>query len=82
MAGEIKRIIARCLGKPAPKHSPKTEGSVRISKSARFTHAPKIQLGKWVHIGNRCYLNAKGGIEIGRGSIFAPEVVILSSTHR
>ena len=82
MTDKIKKIIARCLGKPSPEHTPITDGPVRLSKSARLTHARKIHLGKWVHIGNRCYLNGEGGIEIGAGTIFAPEVVILSSTHR
>ena len=82
MARKLKNLIARCLRKPSAKHTPKTEEPVRISKNARLTYASKIQIGKWVHIGNRCYLNGKGGIEIGAGTISGPEVVILSSTHR
>jgi acetyltransferase-like isoleucine patch superfamily enzyme len=82
MGLNIKNFIARCLGKPSSRHTPITDGPARISDSARLTHAKKIHLGKWVHIGKGCYLNGEGGIEIGAGTIFAPEVVILSSTHR
>jgi len=82
MAGNILKHIARCLFKPSLKRTPITDGPVRLSKSARFTHAQKIHLGKWVHVGKQCYLNGEGGITVGDGTIFAPEVVILSSTHR
>jgi acetyltransferase-like isoleucine patch superfamily enzyme len=82
MKVKLRKLIARCLGKPSKEHTPITNGPVRLSKSARFTHAQKIHLGEWVHVGKLCYLNGEGGIEIGDGTIFAPEVVILSSTHR
>lgn len=61
---------------------PHCKGPVRIPPCARFTFPEKITLGAWVRIGKRCYLNGEGGIQVGNGTIFAPEVVVLSSTHR
>jgi len=78
----IRKLIKKCFRKSSAKHTPITEGPVRISSEARLTYAQKIRLGKWVHIGKGCYLNGEGGIEIDEGTIFAPEVVVLSSTHR
>lgn len=41
-----------------------------------------IQLGNHVAINFNCYFDGSGGIEIGDYSIFGPNVVVLSSTHR
>lgn len=61
---------------------PFSDGSCRIADCARFVFPKRIQLGAWVRIGKRCYFNGEGSITIGDGTVFAPEVVILSSTHR
>lgn len=79
---KIKAFLQRRFGRTRPKHMPIQKGPARIATTARFTFPKKIQLGSWVLIGKLCYLNGQGGIEIGDGTIFAPEVVILSSTHR
>jgi len=78
MTSLLKRIFSNAKSK---KH-PVSTRSVHIAKCARFVFPKKIHLGSWVRIGKRCYLNGEGGIEIGDGTVFAPEVVVLSSTHR
>ncbi len=78
----IKAFLRRIFGRNKSKHMPIQTGPAKIATTARFAFPKKIQLGSWVRIGKLCYLNGEGGIEIGDGTIFAPEVVILSSTHR
>jgi acetyltransferase-like isoleucine patch superfamily enzyme len=41
----------------------------------------KIKLGHSVFIGPKTFLDSKGSIEIGDGSILSTEVVVLSSSH-
>lgn len=53
-----------------------------IDPTAVF-HAPSgIALGDFVRIGAQCNFNGEGGLTIGEGTIFAPRVVILTSTHQ
>ena len=40
-----------------------------------------MSIGAYVRIGPRCHLNGQGGLSIGDGTVLAPEVVILTSTH-
>lgn len=54
---------------------------VKCDRSARLRHPTRISLGRYIYIGPGCDLNAQGGITIGDGTILAPEVVILSSSH-
>jgi acetyltransferase-like isoleucine patch superfamily enzyme len=45
-------------------------------------HFPKgIRIGKYCRIGLNCHLDGEGGVTIGDGTILAPHVVILSSSH-
>lgn len=55
--------------------------SVKVHRSTNLVYKEQLHLGKYVYIGPNCFLNAEGGIEIGSGTILAPEVVILSSSH-
>ena len=43
--------------------------------------ARKISVGNSVRIGERSYLNARGGIKIGNNVQFGPQVFIWSSNH-
>lgn len=52
-----------------------------IDESAVFKYHSKIHIGRYCRIGYECHINGEGGIEIGDGSILAPRVVILSSSH-
>jgi maltose O-acetyltransferase len=49
--------------------------------TARLIRPDRMNIGKWVRIGPRCNINAEGGLTIGDGTIFAPEVVVLTSSH-
>lgn len=52
-----------------------------INTTARFTFHRNINLGRYVRIGDQCYLSGEGGISIGEGTMLAPKVTILSSSH-
>jgi len=54
---------------------------VKCDRSARVFHPNRLCLGSYIYIGPHCSINAQGGIRIGDGTILAPEVVILSSSH-
>lgn len=49
--------------------------------NSSFPGSDKISLGDDVHLGPGCMLDGAGGISIGTGTIFAPEVWIYSRTH-
>lgn len=55
--------------------------SCDIHETVGFSFHARIQIGDYVKIGERCFLEGRGGINIGDGVIFAPEVTILSSSH-
>ncbi|MEW6037065.1 MAG: hypothetical protein AB1648_02260 [Pseudomonadota bacterium] len=46
--------------------------------SSRVFYGDKLTLGRYVYVGPGCTLS---GIGIGDGTVLAPDVVILSSTH-
>ena len=76
MFGSIQKWIKIRYG-AFPAASPEC----RISPSSSFSHPGELRLGKFIHIGPRCYVECKGGVEIGDGSILSSRVTILSSTH-
>ncbi len=49
--------------------------------TGRLVGADYIALADHVHIGSGCDIDGTGGLSIGRGTILAPEVMILSRTH-
>lgn len=55
--------------------------------SRLYTPPLKIGFKNKFHIGNHCcinpgvFINASGGVEIGDGTIFGPEVIIYSTNH-
>lgn len=55
--------------------------SVKLHRSSRIFHGERLTLGRHIYVGPRCMINAEGGMSIGDGTVLAPEVVILSSTH-
>ena len=55
--------------------------SVKIHRSTRVFCHENLMLGRHIYIGPDCMINAEGGVQIGDGTILAPNVVILSSTH-
>ena len=52
-----------------------------IHIDARFIFPQKVEIGRYCRIGNFCCVDGEGGIEIGDGTILAPHVTILSSSH-
>lgn len=54
----------------------------QIAETAIFVRHEQISIGAYCRIGHQCKLEGKGGITIGDGTILAPEVLILSSTHQ
>ena len=52
-----------------------------IHYTATFSFHNRIKIGKYCRIGHVCHIDGEGGVEIGDGTIFAPKVVILSSSH-
>ena len=56
-------------------------GCVYQSADSRFAHPAGIELGDNVHIGSGADFDGVGGIVIGDGTIFAPNVMVISRTH-
>lgn len=56
-------------------------GCVYKSMSSNFVREENIYISDYVHIGPGCSFDGAGGIRIGKGTIFAPGVVIYSRTH-
>lgn len=52
-----------------------------IHLSATFHFPRGIEIGKYCRIGSGCHIDGEGGVSIGDGTILAPEVVVLSSSH-
>jgi acetyltransferase-like isoleucine patch superfamily enzyme len=53
-----------------------------IHDKALFNFHQGIQIGSYCRIGRGCFIDGEGGVSIGDGTILAPEVVILSSSHQ
>lgn len=49
--------------------------------SSTFSFPENLVLGNDVHLGKGTEIDAAGGVEIGDGVIFAPEVCVYSRTH-
>lgn len=54
---------------------------VKMHSTVQIVFDKLFDVGEYVYIGPYCFINAEGGVKLGAGSILAPEVVILSSTH-
>lgn len=61
----------------------KAEGENCCYKSLRtmITAPGNIAFGNHVHLGPSCELHGEGGIQIGNGVIFAPEVIVYTRSH-
>jgi len=53
-----------------------------INTTATFNFQKNISLGQYVRVGSQCHIDGEGGVTIEKGTILAPRVVILSSTHQ
>lgn len=54
---------------------------VKCHRTTRLFHEDRLEIAPYVYLGPNCMINAQGGVAIGAGTIFGPEVVVLSSTH-
>ena len=52
-----------------------------VSHLATLSFQKNISIGKYCRIGKECHLDGEAGIVIDDGTILAPRVVILSSSH-
>jgi len=52
-----------------------------ISARSSFACPQNVKLGRWIYIGPKCFIEAKGGIVIEDGCIFSSRVIVLSSSH-
>lgn len=52
-----------------------------IAPSSTFAWPQNLTLGRWIYIGHKCFLEAKGGLSIEDGVIISGRVTVLSSSH-
>lgn len=52
-----------------------------IHIDASFKFHQNIKIGRYCRIGKFCNLDGEGGLEIGDGTVLAPYVTLLSSSH-
>lgn len=59
----------------------KTGINSEIHATCSFSNIENITIGAYVYIGAKTFLDGKGHIEIGDGSILSSRVTILTSSH-
>lgn len=59
----------------------KINKTVEINYGNEFYYIEKLELGRYVYLGENGYYNAAGGISIGNGTCIAANVSILSENH-
>jgi maltose O-acetyltransferase len=78
----LRKIARRVYDAIWPRFNRKYEKQfIRIHRTTRIHYKERIDLGRYVYIGPNCYINGEGGLSIESGSILAPEVKILTSSH-
>ncbi|SFT45462.1 hypothetical protein SAMN04489724_0825 [Algoriphagus locisalis] len=77
----FKKIYLYILRRRQKVHLLKLTRPNFIDPTARFNFHKNISLQDFVRIGPFCHLDGEGGIDIKKGSILGPKVVILSSSH-
>ncbi|MEL7141987.1 MAG: acyltransferase [Cyanobacteria bacterium J06573_11] len=53
-----------------------------IHIEAVFKFPEKIEIGRYCRIGKYCNIDGEGGVTIGDGTLLAPHVTLLSSSHQ
>lgn len=74
IVNEIKRYRLR--------KSLKLNSTVSLFYNVGVADKEHLVIGDYVHIGENARIHARGGVKIGRGTIFGPNVTIYSSNHR
>lgn len=54
---------------------------IEVGHPIEFAFSERIEIGDYVYIGPRAYLNGRGGLEIRDHTILGPEVAILTAMH-
>lgn len=78
---QIKKIYNKWLRKKQRVHLLKINKPVYIDPTATFNFHKGITLEKYTRIGPNCHIDGEGGVVVGEGTIFAPHITILSSSH-
>lgn len=60
---------------------PKEALSQSIAASVSVSGRQNLKLGRFIHIGPNCNIDARGGVSIGDGSIIGPDVLLISMNH-
>lgn len=60
---------------------PKDLSGREIDSTATFDGIDKLTMGRYIHIGAKCFISCKGGLNIGDGTILSARVTILTSNH-
>lgn len=74
--GLLKQCVKIALGS-----FPKKYDDCEIAPSCSFACPENLSLGRWVYIGPKSFLEAKGGVSIEDGVVISSRVTILSSSH-
>jgi maltose O-acetyltransferase len=59
----------------------KIESPVYVAPHAKFSFHDRIEIERFTRIGDYCHIDGEGGVRIEEGTILAPRVVILTSSH-
>jgi len=81
LAKFLKRIYIAYLRKKKKLDKLSIDRPTYIHCTATFHFHAGIKIGRYCRIGHLCHIDGEGGVEIGDGTIFAPKVVILSSSQ-
>jgi len=76
----LKSVITKWIKKYLGQF-PKNDINCDISHSCSFAMVKNLILGKWIFIGPKCFLDAKGSIYIDDGVVISSRVTILTSNH-
>ena len=60
---------------------PRDDNECEISHTVSFASVMNVKLGRWIFIGPKCFIDAKGTVSIEDGVILSSRVTILSSSH-
>lgn len=74
-------MISKFIKRLFKKNKFKSLGKQSIISPGKFFVSEKIEIGKACYVGPEAYWYGAGGIEIGDGTIFAPQSVIWTANH-
>ena len=87
MISALIKLVTHSIGslnkriKIALKCFPQNYDDCEIAHSCSFACPENLSLGRWIYIGPKSFIEAKGGISIEDGAVISSHVTILSSNH-